>query len=63
MKNSGLIFQKLEFPCIISNILFSREKIDNENKMNPTISKAIGMICEIKERLAWDLTSVSLVTK
>jgi len=63
IKNIGLILQKLELPCIISNILFSKEKIDNENRTNPTIRRAMGIICEIRDRLAWDFTSLSFVIK
>lgn len=63
MKIKGAILQKSKPPPIIVAILLSIENIDSEKMMMPAKSKITGIKCEMSERFAWNLTSLSSVTK
>ena len=60
---NGAILQKSKPPLMIVDIRLSIENIESEKITTPAISKITGMRCEMRERFAWDLTSLSSVTK
>lgn len=59
----GATLQKSKPPLMIVAIRLSMENMDSEKIIIPAISKITGIRCEISERFAWNLTSLSSVTK